>query len=152
MKIIKKTFLVKFIFIVIFSIIIFILFATFDKETNYLTFNHKIESITEKDNGLYLTFYDDEEDDEKNIEYVIYKSNVNLDLLKDIKVGDIVNITVEDNYGKFKYTIIYQMKYNDEILFNITDKYSQLGDNNRILFILTITDGFSSTISLCISK
>lgn len=135
MKIIKKTFLVKLIFIVIFSIIIFILFATFDKETNYLTFNHKIESITEKDNGLYLTFYDDEEDDEKNIEYVIYKSNVNLDLLKDIKVGDIVNITVEDNYGKFKYTIIYQMKYNDEILFNITDKYSQLGDNNRILFI-----------------
>ena len=75
MKIIKKTFLVKLIFIVIFSIIIFILFATFEKETNYLTFNHKIESITEKDNGLYLTFYDDEEDDEKNIEYVIYKSN-----------------------------------------------------------------------------
>ena len=135
MQEIKKTVLIKMIFIAILSIVIFILFVTTDKEKNYLSFDYKIESIYEKDNGLCFTFYGDEEDDKKNIVYVVYENDVNLDLLNDIKSGDVVNITVEDNYGKFKYTIIYQMKYKENILFDITERYSQLGNNNRIVFI-----------------
>ena len=89
----------------------------------YVNFNYEIESITYEDDDLYLTFIGDESikqrEDGISIKYVIYEHKVDLSLLEELKVGDNVNITVEDNYGESKYTIIYEMEYKGDVLFNI---------------------------------
>lgn len=135
----KKSNIAKLIFIFIFFIIVLILFSNFNKETNYVNFDYEIETITYLEDNLYLTFVGDEtlsqKENGKNIKYAVYGNRVDLSLFKDLKVGDNVNITVEDNYGKFKYTIIYEMKYDGVVLFNIMEDYSELDFNNNILFI-----------------
>jgi len=152
----RKQNVIKIVFILILSIIVVILFSTLNKETKYVNFDYKIESITYKENGMYLTFDGDETKEQKeakvNIEYVVYHSNVNVETLRDLKVGDLVNITVEDNYGTFKYTIIYEMKYNNDVLFNIMEEYSELDINNAIVFISAISSIIIYLIFLCVYK
>ena len=135
----EKRNIVKVIFIAILSIITLILFSNLDNGSNYINFDYEIESITYEDNDLYLTFIGDESIKQReegiSITYVIYEHKVDLSLLEEIKVGDKVNITVEDNYGKFKYTIIYEMEYKGDVLFNITEDYSVLEYNNKLVFI-----------------
>ena len=130
---------IKTTFIIILLIILGVVIKNFNNETNYVIFNYQIESISEIDTGLCFTFIDDEtleqKENEVNNLYVVYKSRVDLDVLNGIKVGDYVTITVEDNYGSAKYTIIYEMKYNDNSLFNIRDYYENLGRNNKTIFM-----------------
>lgn len=129
---------IKAILIIIFSAIAIILISTLNNNTNYISFDYKIESIRKADNNLYITFFEDESkeqiDSGKNIVYTIYGHQVDLNLLNHIQEGETVNITVEDNYGKFKYTIIYELKYNNEVIFNIMKNYSTLQYNNKIVF------------------
>lgn len=152
----KRKTIIKITCIVILSIIVGILFLTLNNKTVYVNFQYEIENITEKDNALYITLVGDENKHQqkqgKNIEYVIYGNDVDLNLLKDIKKGDMVNITVEDNYGKFIYTIIYELKYNNEVIFNIMKDYSQLGYNNKIVFISFFSSMILFVIFLCIHK
>lgn len=149
----EKRNIVKVIFIAILSIIVLILFSNLDKESNYINFDYEIESINYKDNDLYLTFIGDESIKQReegiSITYVIYEHKVDLSLLEDLRVGDNVNITVEDNYGESKYTIIYEMKYKGEILFNITEDYSVLEYNNKIVFISLFLSIIGYLIFLC---
>lgn len=149
----EKRNIVKVIFIAILSIIVLILFSNLDKESNYINFDYEIESINYKDNDLYLTFIGDESIKQReegiSITYVIYEHKVDLSLLEEIKVGDNVGITVEDNYGKFKYTIIYEMEYKGDVLFNITEYYSVLEYNNKIVFISFFLSIIGYLIFLC---
>ncbi len=149
----EKRNIVKVIFIFILSIIVLILFSNSDKESNYVNFDYEIESINYKDNDLYLTFIGDESIKQReegiSITYVIYEHKVDLSLLEDLRVGDNVNITVEDNYGKFKYTIIYEMEYKGDVLFNITEDYYVLEYNNKIVFISFFLSIIGYLIVLC---
>ena len=149
----EKRNIVKVIFIFILSIIVLILFSNLDNGSNYINFDYEIESITYEDNDLYLTFFGDESIKQReegiSITYVIYEHEVDLSLLEEIKVGDKVNITVEDNYGKFKYTIIYEMEYKGDVLFNITEDYSVLEYNNKIVFISLFLSIIGYLIFLC---
>lgn len=149
----KKQNIVKVIFIFILSIIVLILFSNLDKESNYVNFNYEIESITYEDDDLYLTFIGDESikqrEDGISIKYVIYEHKVDLSLLEELKVGDNVNITVEDNYGESKYTIIYEMEYKGDVLFNIIEDYSVLEYNNKIVFISLFLSIIGYLIVLC---
>ena len=117
----KKQNIVKLFFIIVCTVIIGILVTTFNKIDNYVEFNYKIESIEKNDKGMYITFVGDENLSQKeqgiNISYVIYKNDVDLDILSELKIGEYVNITVEDNYGSFQYTIIYKMEYKNEITY-----------------------------------
>ena len=149
----KKRNIVNVVFIFILSIIVLILFSNLDNGSNYINFDYEIESINYKDNDLYLTFIGDESIKQReegiSITYVIYEHKVDLSLLEEIKVGDKVNITVEDNYGKFKYTIIYEMEYKGDVLFNITEDYSVLEYNNKIVFISLFLSIIGYLIVLC---
>ena len=135
----EKRNIVKVIFIAILSIIVLILFSNLDNGSNYINFDYEIESITYEDNDLYLTFIGDESIKQReegiSITYVIYEHKVDLSLLEDLRVGDNVNITVKDNYGKVKYAIIYEMEYKGETLFSIIEDYSVLEYNNKLIFI-----------------
>lgn len=152
----KKQNIIKLVFIFILSIIVVAIISNINKETNYLNFEYKIESIDYREKGVYLTFFDDETKEQKeanvNIEYVVYHSNVNTETLRDLKAGDLVNITVEDNHGTFTYTIIYEMKYNNDVLFNIMKEYSELDINNAIVFISAISSIIIYLIFLCVYK
>ena len=149
----EKRNIVKVIFIAILSIITLILFSNLDNGSNYINFDYEIESITYEDDNLYLTFIGDESikqrEDGISILYVIYEHDVDLSLLEDLRVGDNVGITVEDNYGKFKYTIIYEMEYKGDVLFNITEYYSVLEYNNKIVFISFFLSIIGYLIFLC---
>ena len=135
----EKRNIVKVIFIAILSIIVLILFLNLDNGSNYVKFNYEIETITYEDNDLYLTFFGDESIKQReegiSIKYVIYEHEVDLSLLDELKVGDNVNITVKDNYGKVKYAIIYEMEYKGETLFSIIEDYSASERNNKLIFI-----------------
>ena len=69
-----------------------------------------------------------------------------------LKEGDIVKIIVEDNYGKFKYTIIYEMQYQNNVIFNIMEEYSVLGHNNKIVFISFFSSMLLYVVFLCFYK
>ena len=152
----KKQNIIKLVSIVILSLIILFIVSNMSKNTNYVSFDYIVESIDYRENGMYLTFLDDESKEQIessiNIEYVIYQKDVNIDSLSEIVVGDLVNITVEDNYGTFKYTIIYKMKHNDNVLFNIMEEYSNLDKNNAIVFVSAISCIIIYLIVLCIYK
>ena len=152
----KKSNIVKVVSIIIFSIIISVLVLSLNNKNNYLDFEYKIETITKVDNDLHITFYDDEtqeqEESGKNIVYTIYGHQVDLTLLDHIKEGDVVKITVEDNYGKFKYTIIYEMQYQNNVIFNIMEEYSVLGHNNKIVFISFFSSMLLYVVFLCFYK
>lgn len=149
----EKRNIVKVIFIFILSIIVLILFSNLDKESNYVNFDYEIESINYKDNDLYLTFIGDESIKQReegiSITYVIYEHKVDLSLLEDLRVGDNVNITVEDNYGESKYTIIYEMEYKGDVLFNIIEDYSASEHNNKLIFISFFLSIIVYLIFLC---
>lgn len=149
----EKRNVVKVIFIAILSFIVLILFSNLDNGSNYVNFNCEIESITYEENSLYLTFIGDEskkqEEDGISILYVIYEHDVDLSLLEDLRVGDNVNITVKDNYGKVKYTIIYEMEYKGETLFSIIEDYSTSEHNNKLIFISFFLSIIGYLIFLC---
>lgn len=152
----KKGNIVKVVSIIVFSIIISVLVLSLNDKNNYLAFEYKVETITRVDNDLHITFYDDETQEQeksgKNIVYTIYGHQVDLTLLDHIKEGDIVKITVEDNYGKFKYTIIYEMQYQNNVIFNIIEEYSVLGHNNKIIFISFFSSMLLYVVFLCFYK
>lgn len=147
---------IKLAIIVVLTFIVGILLMTMNNKANYVNFEYEIEKITHKDRGIYLTFCGDETNKQQsagvNIEYVIYEFNVDLSVLSDIQVGDIVKFTVEDNYGKFDYTIIYEMEHDGKILFNIMEKYSELDANNKIVFISFLSCMILYLVVLCIYK
>ena len=149
----EKRNIVKVIFIAILSFIVLILFSNLDKGSNYVSFDYEIESITYEDNDLYLTFFGDESIKQReegiSITYVIYEHDVDLSLLDELSVGDNVNITVKDNYGESKYTIIYEMEYKGDVLFNIIEDYSVLEYNNKIVFISFFLSIIGYLIFLC---
>jgi hypothetical protein len=149
----EKRNIVKVIFIAILSIITLILFSNLDNGSNYINFDYEIESITYEDNDLYLTFIGDESikqrEDGISILYVIYEHDVDLSLLEDLRVGDNVNITVKDNYGKVKYAIIYEMEYKGETLFSIIEDYSASEHNNKLIFISFFLSIIGYLIFLC---
>lgn len=149
----EKRNIVKVIFIAILSIIVLILFSNLDNGSNYINFDYEIESITYEDNDLYLTFIGDESikqrEDGISILYVIYEHDVDLSLLEDLRVGDNVNITVKDNYGKVKYAIIYEMEYKGETLFSIIEDYSASEHNNKLIFISFLLSIIGYLIFLC---
>ena len=152
----KKSNIVKVVSIIVFSIIISVLVLTLNNKNNYLDFEYKVETITKVDNDLHITFYDDEtqeqEESGKNIVYTIYGHQVDLTLLDHIKEGDVVKIIVEDNYGKFKYTIIYEMQYQNNVIFNIMEEYSVIGHNNKIVFISFFSSMLLYVVFLCFYK
>ena len=152
----KKSNIVKVVSIIVFSIIISVLVLSLNNKNNYLDFEYKVETITKVDNDLHITFYDDEtqeqEESGKNIVYTIYGHQVDLTLLDHIKEGDIVKITVEDNYGKFIYTIIYEMQYQNNVIFNIIEEYSVLEHNNKIVFISFFSSMLLYVVFLCFYK
>jgi hypothetical protein len=149
----EKRNIVKVIFIAILSIITLILFSNLDNGSNYINFDYEIESITYEDNDLYLTFIGDESikqrEDGISILYVIYEHDVDLSLLDELSVGDNVNITVKDNYGKVKYAIIYEMEYKGETLFSIIEDYSASEHNNKLIFISFFLSIIGYLIFLC---
>ena len=152
----KKSNIVKVVSIIVFSIILSVLVLSLNNKNNYLDFEYKVETITKVDNDLHITFYDDEtqeqEESGKNIVYTIYGHQVDLTLLDHIKEGDVVKIIVEDNYGKFKYTIIYEMQYQNNVIFNIMEEYSVLGHNNKIVFISFFSSMLLYVVFLCFYK
>lgn len=149
----EKRNIVKVIFIAILSIIVLILFSNLDNGSNYINFEYEIESITYEDDDLYLTFIGDESikqrEDGISILYVIYEHDVDLSLLDELSVGDNVNITVKDNYGKVKYAIIYEMEYKGETLFSIIEDYSASEHNNKLIFISFFLSIIGYLIFLC---
>ena len=152
----KKSNIVKVVSIIVFSIIISVLVLSLNNKNNYLDFEYKVETITKVDNDLHLTFYDDEtqeqEESGQNIVYTIYGHQVDLTMLDHIKEGDVVKIIVEDNYGKFKYTIIYEMQYQNNVIFNIMEEYSVIGRNNKIVFISFFSTMLLYVVFLCFYK
>ena len=60
----KKQTIIKLISIIVLSIIVGILLLTINNKTNYLSFDLDIESITNVDNGISLTFIGDEAKEE----------------------------------------------------------------------------------------
>ena len=151
----KKQTIIKLISIIVLSIIVGILLLTINNKTNYLSFDLEIESITNVDNGISLTFIGDEakeEDLKKTIKYIIYEKDVALEVLSDINIKDKVTIIVEDNYGENNYAIIYQMDYDGETLFNIMEGYEELGKNNKIVFISFFSSMILYLLILCVYK
>ena len=152
----KKDNVIKIALILILIFIVVVLISSLNNKTNYLSFEYKVESINKIEDDLHITFYNDESKEQeeagKNIVYTIYGHQVDINLLNQIEVGDLVNITVEDNYGKFKYTIIYELKYNNEVIFNIMKDYSKLSYNNKIVFSAFFTSMIIFLVYLCIHK
>ena len=131
----KKT--IKIVAIVVCLLAIALLIAAIDNKPNYLTFNYQIESITTDEDDLIITFYGDEQAEDqlnKTIEYVVNGHQVDLQLLQGLSSGDQVSIVVKDNYGKFMYTILYQMTVEDQQLFDLTQLYQQNSVNNKVVF------------------
>ena len=56
------------------------------------------------------------------------------------------------NYGKYKYTIIYEMQYQNNVIFNIMEEYSVLGHNNKIVFISFFSSMLLYVVFLCFYK
>ncbi len=150
----KKKTIVKILFIAILSFIVAILAVNINKKSNYVTFTYQIQDMKYEDNRLYITFYNDETDEQRvngeQINYVIYNKDVKLDsLLNKIKENDVVTITVEDNYGKYKYTIIYKMVKDSDTLFNIVEDYETLSRNNKIVAISGLSSLIIFLLVLC---
>ena len=53
----KKQNIVKLVFIFILSTIVLVIISNINKETNYLNFEYKIESIDYREKGVYLNWF-----------------------------------------------------------------------------------------------
>ncbi len=104
-----------------------------------------VYSCVIEDNNIYFEFQNDA------TKYITYESyGVDTSNLKDLKNGDVVSIKLKidnNSFIKSKYTIIYELKYNDNTLFDVTE---YLWKNHISIIILFATIPFSASLSLIV--
>jgi hypothetical protein len=123
MKIIRKN-PGKFIFMIIFVVVLLIAIPLSDKSTDYLEVNRTVEKIEIDGGRAYIHFINDTKT------YIAYESNgVDFDNLNLIHNGTDAKIKLANSNVTAKYTIIYSLSKDDNVIFDVTHYY----DINRYL-------------------
>ena len=137
----KKKFLL--ILITILSIILCFMINGYLNPTNYVSFSKTIEKFENEDDKMIINFYEDK------IDYIIYYDNVDPSILEDLGIDDAVSIKLKENYGGSKYTIIYEMSFDNKVIFSLIEHYDNHDKNLLRVFIPTVIVLIITSFVLC---
>ncbi len=117
-------------------------FKLFEIPNDYITYDRIVEKVERNKQNLYFVFKNDYKDEKKKIpvdySFTQYEG-VSADYVEEnIKPGDSVKVTVINNVGKFKYTLLQKVEKDGVVIFDSIEYYQQHNMNLRLIFIPSI--------------
>ncbi len=111
----------------------------FEIPSNYLSYERIVEKVERNNQNLYFEFLEDYKDKENMIpnkySFTEY-DGVKADYVEDnIKVGDLIKVTIEDNNGAFTYKLLQKVEKNGNVIFDSIEHYQNHNMNLRFIFI-----------------
>ena len=111
-------------------------------DSDYISYERIVKNVERKNQNIYFEFvndYKDESNKTPNIYSFTEYSEVKADYVYDnIKVGDTIKVTVENNSGNFKYKLLQKVEKNGTMIFDSIEHYQNHNRNLRLIFIPAI--------------